>query len=107
MVMKRIWRWFLSLFSKSIRAEADISELRWQSPSMFKRFARLFTGQRRTTTGPNMPGHQPCPECLAGAKRDRKTVAGAFYSCRCGMTFLVINKAAALANPGKILAGAT
>ncbi len=106
--MKRIWRWFLSLFSKKIRAEieeADISELRWESMSMFKRFARLFTGQWRPIPGPNMPRYQPCPECRAGSKRDRKTLAGAFYSCKCGETFLVISKSAALANPGKILAG--
>ena len=83
----------------------DINELRFQSPSMFKKFGRLFTGQWRTSDGPNMPGYQPCPECRAGSKRDRKTMAGAFYSCKCGMNFLVVNKAAALANPGKIAAG--
>ena len=106
--MKRLWRWFLSLFKRKAateREEADINELRWQSPSMFKKFARLFTGQWRPIPGPNMPGYQPCPECRAGSKRDRKTVAGAFYSCRCGMAFLVVNKAAASANAGKIAAG--
>lgn len=98
--MKKLWRWILSLFSKRIRAElreADINELRWQSPSMFKRFARLFTGQWRPIPGPNMPKYQPCPECHAGAKRDRKTVAGAIYICNRGdgFAFMVVNKAAA------------
>ncbi len=107
--MKRIWRWFLSLFSKRIRAEReeiDINKLRWQSPSMFKRFARLFTGQWRPVEGPNMPKYQPCPECHHGSKRDRKTMAGAFYKCLCGFEFLVLNKAAAAAFPEKIKVGA-
>ena len=90
--------------------ELDINELRWQSPSMFKRFARLFTGQWRPTDGPNMPRYQPCPECHAGCKRDRKTVAGAIYSCnRCdGFMFMVVHKAAAsaLTIPERIKAGA-
>ncbi len=111
--MKRLWRWFLSLFSKRVRAEieeADINELRWQSPSMFKKFARLFTGQWRTTNGPNMPGYQSCPLCHAGAKRDRKTMAGAIYICnRCdGFAFMVVNKtaASALTIPERIRVGA-
>ena len=100
--MKRLWRWFLSLFRQKTaaeREEADINELRWQSPSMFKRFARLFTGQWRPVKGPNMPGYQSCPECHAGCKRDRKTVAGASYICnRCdGFEFMVVNKTAAAA----------
>jgi len=87
--------------------EANINELRWQSSSMFKKFARVFTGQWRTTEGPNMPKYQPCPECHHGSKRDRKTVAGAFYKCQCGFEFLVLNRAAAAAFPEKIAAGAT
>lgn len=31
--------------------------------------------------GPNMPKSQPCPKCHGKAKRDRKTVGGAFYDC--------------------------
>ena len=109
--MKRLWRWFISLFSKKKeveKEEADLNELRWQSPSMFKRFARLFTGQWRPVEGPNMPKYQPCPECHHGSKRGRKTMAGAFYSCtRCPLEFLVLNKAAAAAFPERIKVGAT
>lgn len=31
---------------------------------------------------PNMPKHQPCPECNRSSKRIEKTVSGAKYKCR-------------------------
>jgi len=87
--------------------EADINEKRFSSTSMFKKFARLFTGQWRPVEGPNMPKYQPCPECHHGCKRDRKTMAGAFYKCnRCDSEFLVVNKSAAAAFPERVMAGA-
>lgn len=107
--MKRLWRWILSFFKKrkDKKREADINELRFRSPSMFKKFARLFTGQWRTTRGPNMPKMQPCPECGGLRKRDRKTRTGAFYKCNpCGFEFLVVNKAIAVPLPRKVKVGA-
>ena len=112
--MRRLWRWFLSLFSKrktAAETEEDyINKLRFSSKAMFKKFGRLFTGQWRPVGGPNMPKYQPCPECHHGCKRNRKTVAGAIYIChRCdGFEFMVVNKAAAsaLSIPERIKVGA-
>jgi len=69
---------------------------------MFRKFARLFIGQRGMG-GPNMPKRQPCPECAGWRKRARKTVAGAFYKCtRCPEEFFVVHRAAAQANHGRM-----
>lgn len=39
---------------------------------------------------PNMPKHQPCPNCSTPSKRTSKTVGGANYYCRrCKDTFFV------------------
>jgi len=40
---------------------------------------------------PFMPGRQPCPylNCGKGSKRDRKTLAGAYYQCPNHGMFLV------------------
>lgn len=45
---------------------------------------KILEGKRRIIpyrVGPNMPKHQPCPTHRAMAKRESKTVGGAFYCC--------------------------
>jgi hypothetical protein len=110
--MKRIWRWLMETIKRlfGIRKKEpggiDLNEERFRSPKLFKSIVKIFRGQWGRG-GPNMPRKQRCPECRRLSKRERKTVAGAFYSCnRCKMTFLVVNRAAARDNPGKAAAGA-
>lgn len=70
-------------------------------PGVLKKFVRFIPGFR-TRGGPNMPKKQSCPECGSWRKRDRKTVAGAFYNCSRDGEFFVVHRAAARANPGKV-----
>ncbi len=84
----------------------DILESQFSPQKMGRAFTRFLYGQRRLG-GPDMPGRQPCPECHGWRKRDRKTKVGAFYICSpCDSEFFVIHQAAALADYGKITAGA-
>ena len=79
-----------ALFNRKPKAEArqiSLSELRWKSLKLFKAIGRLVKTSRG---GLNMPRHQPCPQCGAGAKRQEKTLGGARYWCRrCGVGFFV------------------
>lgn len=112
--MKRIWRWVLSLFRRNDRAErrrekaeTDLNEERFGSLKAFKSIARYFRGQHRLEGGyPNMPRRQPCPQCGSWAKRERKTMAGAYYNCtRDKLIFLAVNRAAQVTSLEKLVAG--
>ncbi len=103
-----ISRYLASKFGNKTDINADINELLRKSPRMPNGFVRFLFGQRRFSTL-CMPKRQPCPECHGWRKRERKTVAGAFYNCtHCKNIFFVVNQSAATAQHlGRLVAGVT
>ena len=85
------WQKIKNYFKKKpeVKPKIDLAQLRWKSEKLFKRIFRMISTKK---PGPNMPKHQPCPDCYARSKRGRKFIEGAKYHCHSHGEFYVRSK---------------